>query len=75
MIVVADNIHDRVQHCLRQVRDLEDANGAGDHGQLEAERHNLKALEDLVRMPAPEYLKAYADLKRFAVQATRPKPR
>ena len=69
MIVVADNIHDRIQHCVRRVRELDELNGMADHGQLQAERHNLKALEDLVRMPAAEYLKAYTDLKRFAVQA------
>ncbi len=73
MIIVADNIHDRIQTCLRNLRELEAHPHAGAASHLQSERTSLKALEDFVRMPADAFLKAYRELKQHAMQAQQAK--
>jgi len=73
MALVADNIHDKVQLSLRTIAELE-AHGKGPqhHHVIQCELRKIKALEDFVRMPRQEYLRAYVELQHFnrkAIQA------
>jgi RNA polymerase primary sigma factor len=74
MALVADNIHDKFQAGLRIVSDFADHAGSPSHEQiLQGERHALTALEEFVRMPCPQFLKAYDQLQYFAVKAIQAK--
>jgi RNA polymerase primary sigma factor len=71
MALVADNIQDKLNLCLRTIRDLE---GAGrDPGALESEKNKLRALETFVRLPHQEYLRACEELKAYAARAVQAK--
>jgi len=70
MILVAENVHDKMQTGLRAIRDLERRARSQAHRSLiEAERQKIRALETFVRVPGQEYLEAYARLKQFAAKA------
>jgi len=73
MTLVAENVHDKFQSCLRATRELEQQERSPQvDGLLEAQQSTVRALEDFVRMPALEYLAAHQQLKIFldkAVQA------
>jgi RNA polymerase primary sigma factor len=73
MALVADNIHDKVQLSLRTIAELEERGKGPQHQHvIQCELRKIKALEDFVRMPRQEYLKAYLELKHFerkAIQA------
>ena len=70
MAVVADNIHDKLQTSLRAIHELEHQKNVPHKAQLiQAEQRKIKALEEFVRMPAAQYLKAHAQLKDFAEKA------
>jgi DNA-directed RNA polymerase sigma subunit (sigma70/sigma32) len=67
MALVADNIHDKAQLSLRAIAELQ-------HSPIvESERRKIKALEEFVRMPCTEYLKAYMELQHFARKAVQAK--
>jgi RNA polymerase primary sigma factor len=74
MALVADNIHDKIQSSLRTIQDFE---GQPNHPQaqviIESERNKIAALELFVRMPYPEFLEAYQQLKHFAKKALQAK--
>jgi len=74
MALVAENIHDKFQSSLRVIRELE-AEEKSPHstGIIEAEKRKICALEDFVRTPHEEYLRAYAQLKSFAAKALQAK--
>ena len=73
MALVADNIHDKVQLSLRTIAELEERGKGPQHQHIiQSELRKIKALEDFVRMPRQEYLKAYLELQHFnrkAIQA------
>src|SRR3989449_4944067 len=70
MILVAENIHDKMQSSLRALQGAERrAKSNAQRSLIEAERQKLRALETFVRMPCQDYLDAYARLKRFAGKA------
>ncbi len=70
MIVVSDNIHDKLQTSLRHITELETHRKSADQQtRIAAERKNIRALEQFVRMPVEDYLKAFSDLKKAAEQA------
>jgi len=70
MMLVAENIHDKIQSSLRVIRDLEHHHKSNQQQSiLGSERAKLKALEDFVRMPREAYLTAHAQMKHFAAQA------
>ena len=74
MALVADNIHDKIQLSLRTIQDWENQRkSAQQHGVIESERKKIKALDEFVRMPYQEYLKAYEQLQRFAKKALQAK--
>jgi RNA polymerase primary sigma factor len=73
MTLVAENIHDKFQSCLRLTRELEqEERSPRVEALLQAEQSTVRALEDFVRMSALEYLGAHQHLKVFlgkAIQA------
>src|SRR6266496_61706 len=70
MILVAENIHDKMQSSLRALQGAERrTKSSAQRSLIEAERQKLRALETFVRMPCQDYLDAYARLKRFAGKA------
>jgi len=74
MALVAENIQDKIQTGLRALQELEEQHKS-DPPEEEAasERRKIKDLEKFVRMPCDQYLKAYVQLKRFAVKALQAK--
>ena len=74
MALVADNIHDKIQLSLQIIQDSEtQRKSAQQQGIIESERKKIKALDEFVRMPDQEYLKAYEQLQRFARKALQAK--
>ena len=74
MALVAENIHDKMQTSLRILRELSEEHPSADtNAIIHAEQRKLRALEDFVRMPQDEYLKAFARLKLFAARALQAK--
>jgi RNA polymerase primary sigma factor len=75
MALVAENIHDKLQLSLRLAEQL-GGSSEGTQGGLEllaAEKRKIKALEEFVRMPHQEYVKAYEQLRRFSAKALQAK--
>src|SRR5581483_10476451 len=70
MVLVTQNIHDKIQASLRAITDTERLRKS-DHQQsiLKSERQKIKALEEFARMPYDAYLKAYEQLNQFAAKA------
>lgn len=66
MIVVADNIYERLQTSLNKIH-LKNAHLPAAVAQQE--EATVRALESFVRMPREQFMAAYRDLKRFAAQA------
>src|SRR5262245_52118063 len=74
MALVAENIHDKVQLSLRAIQDWEaQRKSAQQHQVIQGEQRKIKALEEFVRMPYEDYLKAYDQLKHFAAKALQAK--
>ncbi len=74
MTVVAQNLQDRIQTCLRSIRELEQSeNPRQDGGLLQVEQARLRALEGFVRMSPLEFLEAHQQLKVFLGKATQAK--
>src|SRR6266581_4083420 len=66
MVLVAENIHDKLQSCLLTLKELEDPTRAvAQLSLVESELRKIRVLEEFVRMTHPEYLKAYQELKQF----------
>ncbi|MGD0412148.1 MAG: RNA polymerase sigma factor RpoD [Verrucomicrobiota bacterium] len=74
MALVADNIHDKFQASLRIITDFAEHKDSFTHQQIvQSEERKIKALEEFVRMPCREYLKAYQQLQYFTVKAIQAK--
>ena len=74
MALVAENIHDKIQSSLRFINDLEEQRKSPQQqALLHSERCKLQSLEEFVRLPGPEYLRAYDQLKRFSARAVQAK--
>src|SRR4029079_9384067 len=70
MILVSENIHDKIWASLRTIEEFErDRKSPQQHAIIHSEKSKLKALEDFVRMPCEQYLKAYEQMKPFAALA------
>jgi RNA polymerase primary sigma factor len=70
MVLVTQNIHDKIQASLRVIADME-RQRRSDHQQaiIKSERQKIKALEEFARMPYADYLKAYEQLNNYAAKA------
>jgi len=74
MVLVAENIHDKLQSSLRTLKGLEDPIRAVEQPSLvESELRKIRALEEFLRMTHPEYLRAYQELKQFCAEAVQAK--
>jgi RNA polymerase primary sigma factor len=74
MTLVAENIHDRFQACLRRTRELGHQESSSPvEGLLQAEQAKMGALEEFVRMSTLEYLGAYQQLQTFLSKANQAK--
>jgi RNA polymerase primary sigma factor len=74
MSLVADNIQDKIQMSLRTIEELEkQRKSAQQQVIIEGERKKIKALEEFVRMPYADYLKAYQELQLYTQKALQAK--
>lgn len=74
MALVAENIHDKLQYSLRALADAESQRESSAQQHLvEAERQKIRALEEFVRMPAGDFLKAFDRLREFSTKALQAK--
>jgi RNA polymerase primary sigma factor len=74
MVLVAENIHDKLQYSLRALADAEaQRESSAQQHLVEAERHKIKALEEFVRMPFEDYLRAFDQLCEFSTRALQAK--
>ena len=74
MALVADNIQDKILLSQRTIRDYENQRkSAQQHAIIQSEQRKIKALEEFVRKPADEYLKAYHQLQHFTAKALQAK--
>src|SRR6266700_5316451 len=74
MMLVADNVHDRIQTSLRNIHQLEHLpKNAQNNAMISAEKSKNRALEDFVRTPNKDFLAIYAEMKKFAALAQQAK--
>ena len=70
MCLVAENIHDKIQSSLRQIREWESQRKSPQaQAIIESEERKVRALEEFVRRPAKDYLAAHEELKHFSAKA------
>ena len=74
MELVAENIHDKLQYSLHALAEVEaQRESSAQQHLVEAERQKIQALEEFVRMPCADYLKAFDRLREFSTQALQAK--
>jgi RNA polymerase primary sigma factor len=74
MILVADNVHDKFQISLRELVSLAQTHkGSSAAAAREAEFRKIQALEQFVRQPHAEFLRACQELKVAAAKALQAK--
>jgi RNA polymerase primary sigma factor len=74
MALVADNIHDKFQASLRIITDFAEPKHSLTHQQIvQSEERKVKALEEFVRMPCQQFLKAYEQLQYYTLKAIQAK--
>jgi RNA polymerase primary sigma factor len=74
MALVAENIHDKLQYSLRALAEAEmQRESSPQHHLVEAEKQKIRALEEFVRMPVADFLKAFDELREFSTHAIQAK--
>jgi len=74
MALVAENIYDKIQSSLRQIREWEkQPKTTQQQAAIEFEQRKINALEEFVRRPHKEYLKVYDQLRRCTIHANQAK--
>ncbi len=74
MAQVAENIYEKIQYSLRALAEAQEQRESTAQKHLvEAERQTLRALEEFVRMPHPEFLVAFEQLHVAAAQSLQAK--
>ncbi len=70
MVLVTQNIHDKIQASLRVILDLEkQRKSETQQAIIKSERQKIHALEEFARMPHLDYLQAYETLNQQAAKA------
>jgi RNA polymerase primary sigma factor len=70
MALVAENIYDKIQLSLRVVKEWEPQRKSPQaQAIIQSEQRKIHALEEFLRMPYKDYLKAYDQLKLFTARA------
>jgi RNA polymerase primary sigma factor len=74
MAMVAENIHDKMQSGLRQIREWDkQPKSPQRQADIQSERLKLRALDEFVRQPHRDYLKVYERLRRCTARANQAK--
>ncbi|MBI2947195.1 MAG: RNA polymerase sigma factor RpoD [Verrucomicrobia bacterium] len=74
MMLVTENIHDKIQASLKAIEDLHRHSRSEKHRAIiHSEQQKIKALESFARMPARDYLDAFTRLKQAAARAQQAK--
>ncbi len=74
MALVADNIHDKFQLSVRAIREFEPhRKSSQQQAAIQSEQKKIRALEEFVRLPHPDYLQAYQLLQQFSRKALQAK--
>jgi RNA polymerase primary sigma factor len=74
MVLVAENIHDKLQYSLNALAESEmQRESTAQQHLVAAEKQKIRALEEFVRMPADDFLKAFDGLREFATHALQAK--
>ena len=74
MTLVAENIHDKMQYCLRALADAQSQRESSAQKHLvAAAQQTLRALEEFVRMPHLDFLAAFDRLRDASAQALQAK--
>jgi RNA polymerase primary sigma factor len=74
MMLVAENIHDKIQAGMRLVDDWEKRHESPQQGAIiESEQRKITALEEFVRMPWQEYQRVFDQLKHYTAKAQQAK--
>ena len=64
MVLVAENIHAKLEYSLRALADaLAQRESSAQKHLVEAEQHKIRALEEFVRMPHPDFLAIFDQLR------------
>ena len=70
MALVAENIHDKLQYSLHALADAEaQRESSAQQHLVEAERQKIRALEEFVRMPHRDFLKAFGQYREASTRA------
>ena len=70
MILVTQNIHDKIQASLRAIQEMErQRKSEQQQSIIKSERQKIRALEEFARMPYQDYLHAYEQLNTYAAKA------
>ncbi|HUE35946.1 MAG TPA: RNA polymerase sigma factor RpoD [Candidatus Acidoferrum sp.] len=70
MMLVAENIHDKIRLSLRLIEDWEQQGPSPQQkALLEAEHRKIRVLEEFVRLPCREYLRMYEYLTHYSIKA------
>ena len=74
MVLVAENIHDKLQYSLRALAEAEmQRESSAQQHLVAAEKQKIQALEEFVRMPFADFLKAFDALREFLTHALQAK--
>ena len=74
MMLVAENIHDKIQYSLRTIEDAQKhVDSSAQKHLAAAEQQALRALEEFVRMPHHDFLQAFDRLSDAAARALQAK--
>jgi RNA polymerase primary sigma factor len=74
MVLVAENIHDKLQYSLRALTEAEaERESSAQQHLVAAEKQKIRALEEFVRMPANDFLAAFDALRDFSTHAIQAK--
>jgi RNA polymerase primary sigma factor len=74
MALVAENVCDKLQSSVRQIREWErQPKSPEQQARIQSEQRRIGALEEFVRRPHKDYLKAYEQLRRCTARANQAK--
>jgi RNA polymerase primary sigma factor len=74
MVLVAENIHDKLQSSLRALAEAEmERESSAQQHLVAAEKQKIRALEEFVRMPVDDFLRAFDRLRDFSTHAIQAK--
>jgi RNA polymerase primary sigma factor len=74
MVLVAENIYDKIRWSQQLIGEWEgQRKSSHQQAAIESEQRKIRALEQIVRIPCRDYLRAYDQLKHFTAKANQAK--